>query len=532
MQKLIWNITIVLGVVLAGALTTSCYDDKGNYDYIRLDEIVIDTTGLGVLPAYSLLRYDSLFIPVKIRYNGKEVQQDKNAPLDYVWTIYTTHTGAGLEYVTDTIGYSPDLNAEITSLAGNYQVQLTVTHRETKVEHYFKISCQVEESITAGWMLLYERADRPGTSDVGLVVNSLVKKNITQGREYWNLYTASNQAPLEGTPVRIQRPLVSLASGTDQVICLTNKQLVSLNNATFEKVYDFEHFFYTAPATVAPKWYGPSGRMMNKHFLINDNKIHTVSYVSVTGGGNYMGDAKSADYGELAAWGSDVTASNDAVVYDQTNGRFYHIIQYTSQVVPFAAQNPDAAFDVNRVGMKMLMADWGRAGGNPMQGHDYAIMEKGNERYLIIANFCGNAADANVGLGLYNITNSPGILKATSMAAAFLGEYVLYGAGNKVYNLAYNSSTTAIEAWTAPAANEEVTCVRLQKFYFASFMQAGIIPNANQVVHIATYNKETREGKLYQYRINPASGEITGEPFVYTVPGKVGDMAWKYVMEM
>ena len=138
MQKLIWNITIVLGVVLAGALTTSCYDDKGNYDYIRLDEIVIDTTGLGVLPAYSLLRYDSLFIPVKIRYNGKEVQQDKNAPLDYVWTIYTTHTGAGLEYVTDTIGYSPDLNAEITSLAGNYQVQLTVTHRETKVEHYFK----------------------------------------------------------------------------------------------------------------------------------------------------------------------------------------------------------------------------------------------------------------------------------------------------------------------------------------------------------------------------------------------------------
>ena len=63
-------------------------------------------------------------------------------------------------------------------------------------------------------------------------------------------------------------------------------------------------------------------------------------------------------------------------------------------------------------------------------------------------------------------------------------------------------------------------------------MQAGIIPNANQVVHIATYNKETREGKLYQYRINPASGEITGEPFVYTVPGKVGDMAWKYVMEM
>ena len=56
MQKLIWNITIVLGVVLAGALTTSCYDDKGNYDYIRLDEIVIDTKSGIMAKKFSKIR--------------------------------------------------------------------------------------------------------------------------------------------------------------------------------------------------------------------------------------------------------------------------------------------------------------------------------------------------------------------------------------------------------------------------------------------------------------------------------------------
>ena len=64
--------------------------------------------------------------------------------------------------------------------------------------------------------------------------------------------------------------------------------------------------------------------MMRRNTLINDNKIHTVNYNSGTD--NFMGSAKSTDYGELAPWGSDVSSANDAIVYDQTNGRFYHIV--------------------------------------------------------------------------------------------------------------------------------------------------------------------------------------------------------------
>lgn len=531
MRKIILFLAMIGGVI--SGLMTSCYDDKGNYNYTTLDEVVIDTAGLNILPAYSLSRYDRLTMEPNILFNGERVNDNENAPLDYLWTIYTANTG-NMTYVTDTIGTSAKLDAEITPLAGAYIVQLTVSNRNTGIQEYFKIQCQVEESITAGWMVMYECADKPGHTDIGLVVNSLVKKNITaaQEREFWNLYQASNQEPLKGTPIRIIRPLQNIASGTDPVICLTTEELVSANNATFVKTSSFEDFFYNAPTTVNTIWYGPSGRVMNRHFLINDNKIHTVSYVSITGGGNYMGDAKSGDYGELASWGSDVSSSNDAVVYDQTNGRFYHIIQYTSAVAPFEAQSPTAAFDVNNVGMKLLMGDWGKADGNPMTAYDYLLMEKGNERYLAIANFNGSAADTNVGIGMYNITNSPDIMNATSMTSAALGEYVLYGASNKVYNLEYNSSTTAKVAWTAPSADEEVTCVRLNKFYFASFMIAGILPNPNTVVHIATWNENTHEGKLYQYSVNPATGEIYGEPRIYTVPGKVGDMAWKYVMEM
>ena len=194
MRKYILLTVLLLGTTIG--LLTSCYDDKGNYNYTTLDEVAIDTTGCNMPSALSVLRYDRIALEPTIYYNGERANENEGIPLDYLWTLYSYGTSG--DYITDTLSTSPRLDTEITALAGGYILQLTVTQRETGVETYFNMQCQVEESITAGWMLLYERADQPGTSDAGLVVNPLVKKNITtaQEREFWDLYSASNQEPL------------------------------------------------------------------------------------------------------------------------------------------------------------------------------------------------------------------------------------------------------------------------------------------------------------------------------------------------
>ena len=116
-------------------MMSSCYDDKGNYDYIKLDEVVIDTTGSGILSAYSLARYERLTIEPKVFFNGQEVNDDEEAPVDYLWTIYTNGTSASTSsYVNDTLGITPELDAEMTMLAGSYILQLTVTNKETGVQ--------------------------------------------------------------------------------------------------------------------------------------------------------------------------------------------------------------------------------------------------------------------------------------------------------------------------------------------------------------------------------------------------------------
>lgn len=77
MRKQIFNIVLAWSLI---GMMSSCYDDKGNYDYIKLDEVVIDTTGSGILSAYSLARYERLTIEPKVFFNGQEVNDDEEAP--------------------------------------------------------------------------------------------------------------------------------------------------------------------------------------------------------------------------------------------------------------------------------------------------------------------------------------------------------------------------------------------------------------------------------------------------------------------
>lgn len=510
--------------IIESVLLSACYEDKGNYDYTELDKVVIDTVGVGLQSTYVLERYDSLELNPNIYYNGKLIQNDEEEPsLRYVWTIYTLETNANADYKVDTLSYSRHLKESIKRSAGSYYILLTITNSNDHTQQYFKVSCNVEESITAGWMLLYEPANNPGTSDVGLIVNPWVKKHIIKNREFFDLYKASNGRSLMGDPLRVLHTCVTLAN--DEVILVTDKEMVGVNQGTFAKTLEFGNFFYEKPSVYAPTYYGAGGVSMRSEMIINDNKLYNTSF-SALSRTNFFGVPYGGVYGELASWGSDIHGTTfDAIVYDQTNKCFKCANKGSFKLTSFAAQNPESPFDVNNVGAKLLMGDWGRS------YYDYILMQKNNGYYLAVTNFANsNASTANIGLGWYDLSKSPEIANVTSMAAAYQGEYVLYGAGSNVYNLKYKSSTQAELLWSAPS-NETVTCVRLQKYYFVSLFTA-MMPNPNQILHVSTWNETKKEGKLYQFQINQANGAILSEPKVYDVPGKVKDMAWKKAMEI
>ena len=538
--------SIVLGGLTAMLSLVGCYEDKGNYDYRELDVVSIDTVETGILSAYSLMRFDHLRLAPKVYFNGELVDDNQEVPLDYQWTIFSSVSGSGANSVIDTIGNQRVLDTVISRTAGSYLVQLVAKNRHTGVCQFFRVPVSVSEVLDGGWMVFYERADQPGTSDLALIHNPWTKNNVTYDKLYANLYEATNGELLEGKPVRCLGIAVSLAPGNNYIGLCTDRTLVGVSENGFEKALQFNDFFHDAPDTQAPIWYGEHGSGVmsgqSSEVLINNNQVYTNTYVfsAAEGRTTRFGVAKfGEEVGQLAAWNAEIpsTLNYGVIVYDQTYHRFRYAPFNGARLEKFGEQDMEqAAFDVNNTGMELLLADWGRGSsqGNGLLPYDYLLMVKGDQRYLAVANFSTSSPeDTEIGVGLYPLNSlCPNITAATTFAASHVGSFVYYGAGQSVYTLAYDSGLPATEAWTAPSADEEVTCVRIMKYYHGTIYGLGRVPQSDNLVHIATWNDKTKEGHVYQYLINPASGILeTDSHYEYVVPGRVKDMAWKFTLQ-
>ncbi|MCR5819869.1 MAG: hypothetical protein K6F94_02805 [Bacteroidaceae bacterium] len=540
-----WKSLVGHGLLCCCLALSSCYDDLGNYEYHELETVDIDTAGTGMQSEYAIMRFDTLVLSPKVYFEGEEVTSPDQAPLDYQWTIFSATSGTGANAVIDTIGHERVLNAVISRTGGNYLVQLTVTNRNDGIRQFFRIPVAVSEVFDGGWMVFYERADKPGYSDLALIYNPWTKLNVNYNRYYLNLYETTNGEPLRGHPIRCLDIAVSLASGNNYVGLCTDYTLMGVSENGIEKALEFNEFFHEAPSTMAPTWYGQHGSGVmsgqSSEVLINDNHIYTNTYsFSATEGRNTrFGVPKIADgIGTLAPWNAEVphTLNYGIVVYDQTNHCFRYAAYNSARLETFAGQAEDAVFDINNTGMELIMGDWGRGAsmGVSLRPYDYLLMSRGDERYLAVTNFATTGPqDNNIAVGLYPLNAlCPGITEATSISSSHVGNFIYYSSGNKVYDFAYDSQQPATVAWEAETENELVTCVRIMKYYHGTIYGYGMVPTSDNLIHIATWNPETSQGRVYEYLINPASGILNTENhYEYPIPGRVKDMAWKFSMQ-
>ena len=532
--------TIFLAALI---LLASCYKDKGNYDYHELEDVAIDTTDVDMLPEYSIMRFDTLRLAPKVYFEGHEATAQD--PLSYQWTIFSATSGSGASQVVDTIGHERILDAPITRTGGNYYVQLVVTNENDGIKQFFRLPVAVSEVFDGGWMVFYERADQPGCSDLALIYNPWTKLNVNYNRYYTNLYETTNGECLEGRPIRCFDIAVSLASGNNYVGLCTDKTLVGVSENGIEKALSFADFFHNPPSTESPTWYGQHGSGVmsgqSSEVLINDNKIYTNTYsFSATAGRNtkFSVPKFSDGIGTLAPWNAEVpnTLNYGIVVYDQTNHKFRYAGYNSAPLEEFAEQDMTVSpFDINNTGMDLVMGDWGKGESRAvsLRPYDYLIMKQGSEYNLAVVNFATSTPQStNIAVGLYPMnTLCPDIDKVATMSASHVGSFIYYGAGNKVYIFAYDSKQPASEAWTAPEG-EEVTCVRIMKYYHGTVYGYGMVPRSDNLIHIATWNPDTQQGHLYEYLINSASGILsTTKCYDYAIPGKVKDMAWKFSLQ-
>ncbi|TKC08599.1 PKD-like family lipoprotein [Pedobacter frigoris] len=504
-----------LMLLVGTAVIASCSKDKGNYDYKALDAVTINLEN--VPQTYSVVRFNGINITPKITYKGEVVNMEKPQfpELKFVWEMYPT----GRDVVErHTLSEMPNLNVNLSQRELSWEILYTITNANTGVKTFAKFAVNITSALAEGWMVLYERN---GNTDVGLITNNEISKSQVAEKLFLDIYSASNGGPMKGTPGSI---LYSYANLNARKIYVQSSQGLSMvNQNTFAKVFDFNQgLFWSKPSVTAPLLFRSTDS--RKEWLINNNRVHTIDYTTLVQGDRAFSDPLGGTYGTLAPWMATSPAPLDGVFYDQTNKKFMKIIVRGTDVVPFTSPQTTAPFDVNNVGMELLMGDMG------WNNWEYMVMkDNAGKHWLLSANFKGgDVVGVNIGRGKYDMSACPEIANINAVTAGYLGEIFYYSANNSVYQFRYTQGTTA-QAWTAPAG-EVVTNISLQKYYNSN-RAAGVLfdPKNNcKILYVATYNEGTKTGTVYQMGVNETSGAILpGTEKKYTGFGKIKAMSWK-----
>ena len=234
----------MLGVVLF----TSCYEDKGNYDYTPVENVYIGE----MASKYTLGFGDTLKINPKCI---SLVDTTEIAGWDCLWKISqgkVIGNQLNLSYVTDTIG--------------NFTAFLQITNPQTGLSYVKEFLLNITSPYNMGWMILSKRPDKTVLDFVSPETREIegVKQQVYKLRE--NVYEKENPGEiLEGEPVGICEHWLGNGDGAEVMLMLNGgKGSLELNGENMiREVYTRDEFLNadwpSADFKIRDAWHGNWG---------------------------------------------------------------------------------------------------------------------------------------------------------------------------------------------------------------------------------------------------------------------------------
>ncbi|HJF69870.1 MAG TPA: hypothetical protein K8V05_03850 [Butyricimonas virosa] len=170
---------IYMFALLVASLVMGCIDDKGNYDYVPVDEL-FPVAISGLKDEVDVLVGEELKLTATVQ--GDEQLEN----LRYAWFL---NAGTGMR---DTLGYGKELNYKVELESATYTLLFEVkdTVKEVFVRHEMKLAVQTVYS--KGWLVM--ESDGTG-SDVDFV--------SVDGEVRENQFTATGSGRMPGEPRQI-----------------------------------------------------------------------------------------------------------------------------------------------------------------------------------------------------------------------------------------------------------------------------------------------------------------------------------------
>ena len=518
-------ITLVMYIVYG------CYDDKGNYDYVNVNEITID---VGNTPASQVIAAgDVISIDAK-------VNQTKGHELTYDWEIisrspefdYDANRFLPVDTVSRTTSFNEQFPAE-----GDYIICFNINDMNTGLRTQFRFGVSVKNSYQFGLMVLH---DDPEGADIDLIQDLKINPVTTNDRVHIrNIYSKMNQKKIAGEGVAISHPIMVIpqvipAKAFQEVFVLTTRDGGFLRRTDFFEIMDMSKMMYApipdmhVEAFDARQLAQHYGLVVNKKLIVGSRVYEKEEDASLCKFSTIIqGDYEAAPFVRI------FPTTNSAVIFDQKNHKFQYTKQNFIRLFNYPEaykdkNNPDnnAKFDLNAINKKLKYMGIGFE--RSFQS-DYLIFEDyapDDKIWLYITNLTQTSGNNKNGL-IYDLSECENIRSAEKFTFGVKGEVQYYNVGNTVYNFTLpvggGTVATSRKMETRIPATEQITMMKVFTSQLSQVAQKPVTDG--HALMIGTYDEGKGEGKLYIYGINPINGQIDlNDVSVYDGLGRVRDV--------
>lgn len=487
------------------ALVTSCYDDKGSYDYLTNDQvgvIKIDTVGIK-----NRLALNTQLTPGQHIEFEPNVKYNKMDHLRYRWFVLSLVNG---QYVqvregntmvyppADTIARTKKLDWVVNLAPGTYRFFFMAEDSITGQRAYYQAQEQYASVTQTGTKNgLYMLSEYDGQTDIDVYVSSLMLIFGADANtpKYYSQKTGS---AIPGKPLFIKGTHTGSTLKNGYLV-FTDQTMLRLNNVGLQQMNNWGSSFYDAPS------YNPQSAvfMNSADFMVNNGKLYTL-YTNKTNdrkfsapiagdyvAGNYLAHETKTSYSPVSG-----AIGADQIIYDTKNKCFRPYYAYGTSVGNFKTTSATAYLDANKLPANPVAIFNGYA------EYTYCIVPEASKYYLYLFNFYNRVDNGDLSAygarsridlsGCENITNAK--LYASNNAG-----YAFYYATDKtVYSFSPSTGQTDAKTVYTCDPSEQVTAIY-------SWNSAGF-PTAGAILWIAVWNESTKQGKLVEYEIDNNAG--------------------------
>ncbi|MRG47391.1 hypothetical protein GFS24_19885 [Chitinophaga sp. SYP-B3965] len=493
------NLTIIS---ILAILFSSCYKDKGNYDYAALNKLEIKDKN-GVINI-SIIFGDTLRLSPEITQTT--AQNEEN--LTFEWMVFDNSPASSYALPKTVIATTRNLAVQITEppfvLSQNYRLTYKVTDKRTGVSSFLFYNLTIINKYAQGWIFL---EDKGGAGDFSML--------LPNGTVEYNVYSSLNSAAPMSKPVKLEitpfQITDDMSPSSKKIYLLTETDGMEVSYQTMQKKFNYGFLFYAAPQIIKPTrhtWVSTSTSATLSGSLgvvVNDGKVHTNLVGGFPGskkwGASLLSPAGNLNYitAPFVAGGTTYTAA----VYDVLNKRFYSVGNTVLSAFPSTAST---VFDMNNVGMDLLYLD----SANVVREYNAVFKDETNTPYLLKFKTVSTTGAPNLTL-LKTQMNAPDIVNMTAAASSTLTPHIYYGVGNKLYRYETTSNTT-FPQFTFPAG-ETVTKLKFSRQPLGTSQLAAVTWTGT-------------ESKVYFFDVSNV-GDFTTYTNVYSGFARIVDLGYK-----